>query len=152
MYKNTKSEKNIKSRCSVCNFPIIVDTAGNGGKCANCGWVENAASKELPHMMSPIIISLDKAKRLYREGKSLVPDFYDFIEACKQYGEMQFYYKEKRYGVSAPKKNVIFFLWDTQNPQFFEFQSIEEFSQKATIDGVLLKNLWADIENAYFLQ
>ena len=41
----------------------------------------------------PNLISLNKARKLYKEGKAFLPDFNDFIDGYNFYGEMEFTYK-----------------------------------------------------------
>ena len=91
--KNNPYDRNSKSTCDVCGITIYVDSAGNGEKCPVCGWIQCSLNQEFPdRVTNPNLISLNKAKRLYAEGKPFIPDFNDFLLGLNFYGEMEFSY------------------------------------------------------------
>ena len=142
-----------ESKCSVCGYPVMADEYNNGDDaCLKCGWRQDGASIEISDMPSPILISLDKARQLYKEGRPLKPDFADFIEAYEMYGEMQFCYNKERYGMNKMGGVVNFFSCDKKPNLNVTFATVEEFAAKANIGGVLLKDLWTEVENPYWLQ
>ena len=140
-----------KSTCDVCGIEVYVDSVGNGDACPKCSWVKCAYNEEFPdRVMCPNLISLNKAKKLYREGKPFLPDFDDFIDGFNFYGEMEFAYKGTLYGVMDTDEGVEFFK---VNGEYFEiFKDIEEFQQKARINGKHLKEIWNEVENVNWLQ
>ena len=144
-----------EGKCSVCNHPVMVDEIGNGDVCKNCGWVQDSASIKLPHSPSPIIISLDKARQLYKERKPFKPDFEDFIDFYETNGEVEFTYNNIIYGMAGTENDAVQF-WacnvpiKERNP--IVFVSIDEFIANASIDGVLVKDLWNKVENPGYLQ
>ena len=82
-------EKNIQSKCDVCGNDVFIDQYGNGDECPNCSWVNCAYYEEFPdRVMCPNLISLNKAKKLYADGKTFLPDLDDFIGGLDFYGEM----------------------------------------------------------------
>ena len=150
MYK--EHEYNIKSTCPICGHSVMIDNIGNGDNCLHCGWVQNIANLELPdRVVCPNLISLNKAIKLYKDGKPLLPDFNDFIDGYNFYGEMEFTYKGITYGLIGIANEGVEF-WGMNTDTYEVFKNIEEFTEKAKIDGRLVKEIWHDIENANWLQ
>ena len=111
---NTNSK--IQAPCQVCGKSVLIDPYGNGF-CENCGWVQNREYDKYPDdVRYPNIVSFDKAKRLFAEGKPLSPSFEDFIDGLKFYKEMQFDYDGKTYGV---------LIRDNDSLHFYLFHSLE---------------------------
>ena len=76
-------------KCEVCKKTIDVDIYKQG-KCPYCGWWNCFLNEENPNIIAmPNLISLNKAKQLYSEGKPFEPDLGEFIEALHNYSEMQ---------------------------------------------------------------
>lgn len=147
---NKKSyEKNIRAKCAVCYQDILVDKYGNGERCSRCGWEQCNISLDIPDKpRGNNCVSLDKARMLFSEGRSLLPSFEDFIEMHKYYGEVEFRYKGKMYGVTG--RNVAFY--EANNPQSTQhYDSIEDFAIKAHIDGVLVKDIWESVEDVGYM-
>lgn len=153
---NSTIKYNIQGRCQVCGGPVMVDGGGNGEECLNCGWIQDGASKTLPDIPTSIIISLNKARQLYKEGKPFKVDFDDFINAFMFYGEMEFYYNKVCYGMcwTGEGDGVRFWACDVPIKEriAIEFASLEDFIANARIDGILIKDLWDKVENPYYLQ
>lgn len=150
MYK--EHEYNIKSTCPVCGNIIFVDSVGNGDKCVNCGWDHSKIHEEFPdRVMCPNLIPLTKARKLYQEGKSFTPDFEDFIGGYNFYGEMEFTYKGITYGLMGNANEGVEF-WGMNTDKYETYKDIEEFEQKAQINGKLVKEIWHEVENANWLQ
>lgn len=146
-----KESYNIKSKCPVCGGLIFMNSVGNGDKCNNCGWDHSHLHDEFPdRVMCPNLISLNKAKKLYQEGKPLVPDFNDFIEGFNFYGEMEFVYKGITYGIASSETEIEF--WGVNTEKNETFRNIKEFQQKAKIQGQLVKDIWNEVENVNWLQ
>ena len=90
----------IQSKCAVCGHMVMIDEIRNGDKCSNCGWVQNIDGLEFPDRVErPNLVSLNKARELYKEGKPFMPDLDDFIDGYNFYGEMEFTYQGKTYMV-----------------------------------------------------
>ncbi len=139
-----------EARCDVCRQPVWLDQYGNGEKCANCGWHQSEESVNHPDRAGILNIpSLNSARKLYKQGKALIADLDDFINAYKYYGEMEFTYNDIVYGVFAPKGTVILFE-SVSGKEIGYFQNIEEFRLKAKINGIFLKELWQDVQNTDF--
>lgn len=150
MYK--QHDYNIQTKCPVCNSLIFMDSVGNGDKCKNCGWDHSKIHDEFPdRVICPNLISLNKARKLYKEGKSFIPDFEDFIEGYSFYGEMKFTYKGITYGLMGTENEGVEF-WGMDTDSYETFRDIEEFAEKAKIDGKLVKDIWCEVENADWLQ
>lgn len=155
MIKKNPHEKNIQKQCDVCGNIVYVDQFG-GGICNNCGWIQDSASKERTDIPTSIIISLNKARQLYKEGKPFKVDFDDFINAFMFYGEMEFYYNKICYGICWTGEGDGVRFWASDVPikerVTIEFASPEDFIANARIDGILIKDLWDKVENPYYLQ
>ena len=96
MFKSRTTVKNFPMRCPVCEKIVFVNQY-YGGKCDNCTWFVDKNGLKFPDSVEyPNMISLNKARKLYQEGKPFKPSFEDFIEAFKIYGEMSFYYRERK--------------------------------------------------------
>ena len=141
-----------EGKCSVCGYPVMIDEIGNGEVCAHCGWRQDSAAKKLPDdvlLANPI--SLNKARRLYKEGKPFEPDFDDFIEFCEMYGEVEFKYSGRLFVIDRGDNETILFGEDNGFTQERAiptvFANIDEFADKASIDGILVKDLWHKIKN-----
>lgn len=100
--------------------------------------------------MCPNLISLNKAKKLYKERKPFLPDLDDFIGGLNFYSEMEFTYKGISYGVTYTKYDMID-LWIFYGDTVELFKNDDDFRNNAKVDGKLLKDIWHDVENANWL-
>ena len=140
-----------QTKCSVCDAQITVTQYGQGA-CQNCGWYQNNLGLRFPQkVIDPNMISLNKAKRLIAAGKPLKPDFDDFLEAWDSYGEMEFSYKGKHYGMRVYFDNEIKFYEKNVKGSTQSYKTIRAFKKRAHIDGVLLSDLWDDVEDADYM-
>lgn len=137
--------------CDVCEKVVEIDQFGNGD-CENCGWHLDKFCEENPNKVSyPNLLSLNKAKILFKEGRKLLPDFDDFIEGLKMYSEMEFWHNNKYYGVCNTSKGIEFFE-DKNYDCMQSYKTVEEFKQKAHINEKLLKNIWNEVKNVNYMQ
>ncbi len=148
------SKENKKfAKCDVCNTLIEIDKYGNG-ECQHCHWRQSEESFQHPNMAGiRNIPSLNNAIKQYNEGKSaLLANFSDFINAYKNYGEVEFTYHNTRYGIlyNDLKRSHILLNIETNEEQLYK--SVEELEKRATINGIPLKILWKDVINTDFLQ
>lgn len=152
MERSNSKKKNKITQCDVCENSVIVNQYNNG-VCTNCGWEQGGDAQDLPDTVRyPNLISLNKAIKLYQEGKSLNPDFEDFISMYNFYGEVEFIYKGTRYGVAFDDKSKCIMLFNTENNQTQLHKKIEDFIAGANINGKLLKDIWSEVENVDWLQ
>ena len=150
MYK--QHEYNIECKCPVCSHSVMIDEIGNGNNCPRCGWVQNIGNLEFPDRVEcPNLISLNKARKLYKEGKPFTPDFEDFIGGYNFYGEMEFTYNGITYGLMGIENEGVEF-WGINTDIYQMFKNIEEFAEKAKVDGKPIKDIWNEVENANWLQ
>ena len=141
--------------CSVCG-EIIKKDIYNQGDCPYCKWKNNFFADENPdNVLYPNLISLNKAKKLYSEGKPFEPDLCEFIEALHNYSEMQFEYNGVYYAVelvfndnSEPQIS----LYNSKTKETTLFNNDEDFKNNAKVDGKLLKDIWNDTTDKYWLQ
>lgn len=135
-------------KCPVCGNICFVDRFGNG-KCDNCLWNLDESCEALPdEVQYPNVVSLNKAKRLYELGEDLKPSLDDFLAGLKMYSEMAFLYNGKSASVYLSDGRVVF----EYNGDVYEFESVEDFKEKAVVNGCLLKDVWQDVEKADYMQ
>ena len=153
--KDSKFKRKFKTKCPVCGTMCLKDQYGNG-ECENCGWkLDKYTNKFKNRVIYPNLISLNKAKQLYSEGKPFEPDLGEFIEALHNYSEMQFEYNGVYYAVelvfndnSEPQIS----LYNSQTKETTLFNNDEDFKNNAKVEGKLLKDIWDDTTDRYWLQ
>lgn len=149
--KNNQYDKIFEKKCDVCGKTLLASKTGNG-ECQYCGWYNNRLGETNENeVIFPNLISLNKARRLYQEGKPFLPDLDDFIGGLDFYGEMEFTYQGINYGVTRVQNDAVD-LWIFNGGTVELFKDSEEFRDKAQINGKLLKDIWQEIENANWLQ
>ena len=147
----TSPNSKIQALCRVCGKSVLVDPYGNGF-CENCGRVQNREYDKYPDdVRYPNIVSFNKAKRLFAEGKPLSPSFEDFIEGLKFYKEMQFDYDGKTYGVLIRDNDSVHFYLFHSLVSCQIYPSVTAFHAKANINGTPLSLLWSDVLNADYM-
>lgn len=150
MDKDNLQDKNIHKKCDVCGQDILIDKLGFGG-CLNCGWQNSDAALERPDYPNlDNFVSLNNAKKLYREGKPIKPSFDEFMEFVRVYGEVQFRYKNNVYGIIRGDKISMFCVGVNDSAKVYP--SYEDFENRADIDGLLLKGIWDLVEAVDYLQ
>lgn len=148
-------EKKYKKYCEVCQKLIDVDVYGQG-KCPYCGWSNCYLNEENPENVAlPNLISLTKAKQLYKEGKPFEPNLDEFIEALHCYSEMQFEYNGVYYAVELigfETEELKIQLYNSKTEETNIFIDDEDFKNNAKVDGKYLKEIWNDTTDRYWLQ
>ena len=150
----TNPNSKIQAPCQVCGKSVLVDPYGNGF-CENCGWVQNREYDKCPDdVRYPNLISYNKAKLLFAQGKALLPSLEDFIDGLEFYKEMQFEYECNTYGViitgGVESDFVVFYRFNTLEGQQ-KFSNTREFLERANIGGKLLNKIWGQINNASYM-
>ena len=150
----TSPNSKIQALCQVCGKSVLVDPYGNGF-CENCGWHQNTPSLDRPDQVCyPNLISYNKAKLLFAQGKALLPSLDDFIDGLEFYKEMQFEYEGNTYGViitgGVESDFVVFYRFNTLEGQQ-KFSNTREFLERANIGGKLLNKIWGQINNASYM-
>ena len=141
-----------QGKCQVCRQTVMVDEYGNGEVCGNFGWHQDSAAKKIPYQIFfANKVSFDKAKKLYSEGRPLEPDFEDFIDFCDTYRGVEFLYNKTQYFVSkSDNENYSLYVCRDKSILIGEYQDIDDFAERASIGGLLLKDLWGQIKNFEF--
>lgn len=81
-----------KKKCAVCGQTYMADIYDQG-KCKNCGWYNGKIYSERPdEVIFSNMLSLNKARQLYKENKPLKPDLDDFLAMLYFYSEVEFWY------------------------------------------------------------
>ncbi len=151
---NKKKEKIEIEKCPICGrmiFTISGNQVDNNGEhsegcICECGWHKTNSGKIKPDEIDwPNHISLNKAKQYYQLGQPLNPDYDDFIAMVKYWGEIQFFYLGTKYGVCSDWDSVYIYFWNGNI--VCKYSTIEEFTAKANLNGVLLKDLWPQVKD-----
>lgn len=141
--------------CSVCG-KIIKKDIYDQGDCPYCKWKNNHFADINPiDVLYPNLISLNKAKKLYSEGKPFEPDLDEFIEALNCYSEMQFEYNGVYYAVEFVPNGEDEYdieLYNSKTGEAFIFKTTDDFKNNAKVEGKLLKDIWNDTTDRYWLQ
>lgn len=133
----------------MCGKVCRIDQYGNG-ECDNCLWQLGRYDEQVADSVQyPNLVSLNKARRLYKEGKPLKPDFDDFIAGLEMYSEMTFYYKGIEAAVCFDSNGAIHLEYGNRDDVF---SNTEEFHDKSRVDGKPLKEIWNEVENADYMQ
>jgi len=139
-------EKTKIKNCDVCGSRVLIDDYGCG-ECKNCGWEQDGSNLEEYGVGYPNLVSLSKAKELYKKQQNFLPSFKDFIMNLKFYGEMEFYYCRMKYIVIRYTDNdEVEFYKEIDNKNKQIYKTIDEFEQQATIEGKLLRDIWNEIK------
>ena len=152
--KESRYKRRFKTKCPVCEANCLKDQFGNG-ECENCGWkLDKFANKFKNRVIYPNLISLNKAKKLYSEGKPFEPDLEDFIEALFVYSEVQFKYKNIYYELilASDENKEIIKMNDFNCGHLQTFKTKEDFINNAKVDGKLLKDIWEETTERDWLQ
>ncbi|MGN1222807.1 MAG: CPCC family cysteine-rich protein [Christensenellales bacterium] len=97
--KDSPHRRKFKTKCPVCETNTFKDKYGHG-ECENCGWlIDKMSTKQRSRVIYPNLISLNKAKILYKQGKKLEPNLDDFLDGLFMYSEMIFSYNNVEYEV-----------------------------------------------------
>lgn len=150
-----RNEKKYKKICEVCSKIIDVDIYKQG-KCTFCGWWNCFLNEEHPNRIAmPNLISLNKAKQLFSEGKKFEPNLDEFLEALHVYSEMQFEYKGIYYAVELvfeDNKESKICLYNSKTKDTLFFDNDRDFKQNAKIESTYLKDIWDKTADRYWLQ
>lgn len=155
MKSKSTNEEIFEEICEVCGKKLKKDKFGQG-ECVNCGWYNCYLNEERPDDVAiPNLISLNKAKILYSEGKPLEPDFDDFIKALNAYGEAQFAYNGVYYAVELvgfENKDIKIQLYNSQTKESVVFNDDNDFKNHAKIKNKFLKDIWEQTTDRFWLQ
>lgn len=153
--KDSAFKRKFATKCPVCGTSGLKDQYGNG-ECAECGWIFDSLGEERKDdVIYPNLISLNKAKKLYSEGKPFEPDLDEFIEALNCYSEMQFEYNGVYYAVEFVPNGEDEYdieLYNSKTGEAFIFKTTDDFKNNAKVEGKLLKDIWNDTADRYWLQ
>lgn len=152
-------------KCSICGNVAMCDEWGNG-ECKTCGWRFSADEEQFEKdfgISYPMLVSPTTARKQYKLGETFKATFDEFSNGLKFYGEMTLKYKNENYGVFFYRNklekfesidrldgNVVFFK-DKEPSSIQKFNSVEEFKNKANINGKLLKDIWNEVTFAGFM-
>lgn len=136
--------------CAVCGSKCMTDIYGQGD-CSHCNWYNNRLCEENENkVIFPNLISLNKARNLYKESKPFKPDLNDFIEGFDMYGEMEFRYKNfDCFLFRGNLEDEIEFGWSPEN--IYYFSNKEDFIKNAKIENEYVRDIWDLVENPKYM-
>lgn len=135
---------NNEIKCQICNMPLNETM----NRCPNCGWIQELDIDSPDDIQwSYNFVSYNKAKKLFKDGKPLLPDFGDLLDSMKIYSEIEFYVGEIHLGIVTTENGQIhFYKWNNTESGYQVYASIDEFAVKANINGILLKECWHNLK------
>ena len=135
-------------KCDVCGKIVATDQYGNG-ECKNCGWHNNHSANKFPNSVEyPNMVSLTKARAQFAANQPFSPSFEDFVEALTKYSEMELEYNGTTFYVYLfGGKQVAFGCKDFEK----RYLNLQDFIEHASINNVLLKDIWKEIKNANYM-
>ena len=147
-------DKMRRSICHVCGGDVFVDEYGNGDECPRCGWRQSDESFLNPNIAGiRNIPSLNSARKQYAQGGSAVlANFNDFVSTLSSYGEVEFTYKNVRFGVLFDDESKRLMLINIKTNQKQFYTDLNDFANNAALDGTKLSELWGGVTNTDFLQ
>ena len=117
----------------------------------NCGWRFSKDEEEFEKMLGisyPMLVSPTTARKEYEKGLPFKATFDEFVKGLFFYSEMLFIHDNITYEVFLKSENGIVFC--SENMQQ-EYETKQDFINKANINGVLLSELWDDVTFAGFM-
>ncbi len=141
--------KTIEKKCVICGNSVLTDIYGQG-RCFHCNWYNDVMDEENENeVIFPNLVSLNKAKRLYQEGKPFSPDLNDFMEMLYFYSEVEFWYKGLNCCVTLKEDSKIEFGWSPDNVYYFADK--DDFIKNAKIGNEYIKDIWDKVENPKYI-
>ena len=144
-------DKTIYTKCDVCGKALLAGRTGNG-ECQYCGWYNNRLGEiNENEVIFPNLISLNKAKRLYKEGLPLRPDLNDFLDGLYFYCEMEFWYNGLNccLFIADNPQGEIEFGWSPESVNYY--LNKEDFIQNAKIGDEFVRDIWDKVENPKYM-
>lgn len=148
--KNNQYDKIYEKKCDICDKILLASKTGNG-ECQYCGWFNNRLGEvNEEKVIFPNLISLNKARKLYQDGKPLRPDLNDFLDGFNFYGEMQFRYKDIECElIRSNNEGGISFCYEEGKPIIFENKA--DFIQNAKIGDEFVRDIWDKVEDPSYM-
>lgn len=137
-------------KCSICGSVALQDQYGNG-ECKNCGWKFSKGEEEFEKKLGlsyPMLVTPTTAREQYKKGLPFKATFDEFVNGLFFYSEMLFEYGGTIYEVFIRNNKTIVFCSKDMSQ---EYESRQDFENKANIDGVLLRDLWDKVEKPSFM-
>lgn len=141
--------KTIEKKCVICGNSVLTDIYGQG-RCFHCNWYNDVMDEENENeVIFPNLVSLNKAKRLYQEGKPFSPDLNDFMEMLYFYSEVEFWYKGLNCCLTLKEDSKIEFGWSPDNVYYFADK--DDFIKNAKIGNEYIQDIWDKVENPKYI-
>lgn len=160
--KYNPSEYNNAVPCEVCGQITFIDDYGNSEKCPHCGWMQCADNERTDKTLGisyPMLVPLSRAREQYKAGQKFKATFEDFINGLMFYSEMLFWHHGLVHEVYTKLKSndleayvsgdCIVVFCNKEMKQ--EYNHVNEFREKANINGRLLKDIWDEVVHPCFM-
>lgn len=150
-------KKDIKEEivlCEICGYPVLHNEYGFYQDCPQCGWRRGADNRALEQQWGvsyPMLVPLSHAKKQYQNGIPFKADFDEFIRGLLFYSEVLFDHQGTTYEVflkGDERSNMIVFCC-VEFQQ--EYDSEQDFREKANIGGNLLKDIWDEVQKPRYM-
>ncbi len=145
------NKKIYEKKCPICEKITMVEQDGQGD-CLNCGWYINSFGEENEdRVIFPNLLSFNKAKKLYKEGKILKPDLSDFLDGFMFYGEMEFWYNGLNCILTSTENSEeeIEFGWSPDSITYFANK--EDFINNAKIGNEYVRDIWDKVDDPKYM-
>ena len=148
--KKNQFDEIFKKKCAVCNKIVLADIYGQG-ECPHCHWYNSNMNEEHENkVIFPNLISLTKAKSLYKEGKTFTPSLSDFLDGFMFYGEMKFVYNNIDCElIRSNNESGISFCYEEGNTILFTDK--EDFIKNAKIGDEYVRDIWDKVEDPSYM-
>ncbi|MDE7164961.1 MAG: hypothetical protein K2O04_06030 [Clostridiales bacterium] len=148
--KYNPMEYNNVKKCQICGHLTFMDDYGNIDKCPNCGWIgctQNTLMEKWHGISYPMLVPLSRAREQYKSGQKFKATFEDFINGLNWYKEMLFWHNNKYFAVYYRQEGISLESRDMEQM----YKDVDEFCDKANIEGRLLKDIWDEVVHPCFM-
>ncbi len=151
---NRSNDKNIQINCNLCQN-TYTNKNSNLHPCPYCGWFNDYMCTENPDkVIYRNLVSFNKAKKLYKEGKPLRPSLSDFLDGLYFYSEMEFHYKNIGYGlflIDNEKNELVIDFFEFDKDTIGIFASKEDFIKYAKIGNAFVRDIWDNVDDPKYM-
>lgn len=144
-------KKIIEKSCDICGNPIRTFEYG-GGHCKKCGWIDDPHQRKYPNCKNcNNLVSLNRAKLLWQEGKKFLPDFEELLDMMRRGFEFDFRLHGRKYKILLDKDDH-WQLLCAYTGSVQTFDSVDIFKNDAVIDSVPLSVCWSEITAVDYME
>lgn len=136
----------IIKNCDVCGNEISTYEYG-GGTCKNCGWIDDIHQAKYPDCANANnMISLNRARELWRENKKFLPSFTEALSLINRGFDLRIKYKGVVYLVICFASGNVEIIDEKESKTVTEYVDIPDFAQNAKIGDEMLSEIWSKLK------